>query len=61
MDKSIRVLGRNGLFDLTLLEIKSNNYTEYAVVVAYDTETKMWYQGKYFKNEVEARNYIEMF
>lgn len=61
MEQSIRVLGRNGLFDFTLLEIKSNNYTEYAVVVAYDTETKTWFQAKYFKNEVEARNYMEMF
>lgn len=59
MGKTIRVLGQNALYDYTLLEIKSDGYTEYLVVVGYDKKNQTWILSEYFTNEIEARNFLE--
>ncbi len=52
------VLANNSKADSTLLKIEyKSGYIEYVVAWGYDSEAESWANGKYFDNEVEAKEW----
>lgn len=55
------VLANNPKIDSTLLRIEyESGFVEYVVAWGYDNKAESWANGKYFENEVEAKEWYEL-